>query len=159
MALKKIEQVKKDRGFKLFDIIIYGAVLLTVAVLFIVLFTTRDTDSLTGVRITVRAQVVFEYEFGGSDPDAEEKDYNGVTVKAVSDENGITVTVISGDDKNVVYIDKEKKTAKMTGANCKGRQCMYFAEMEDNSDFIYCNPHSLKVEPLNKDLDSPDIKI
>ena len=44
MSLKKIEQVKKDKGFRLFDLIIYGVIVLTVAVLFIVIFTTRDTD-------------------------------------------------------------------------------------------------------------------
>lgn len=152
MSLLKIEQVKKDRGFKLFDIIIYGAVLLIVAVLFIVLFTTQDKSSLTGVRITVRAQTVFEYEFGG-----EPKYTDAVTVE--EDENGITVTVISGDDKNVVYIDKEKKTAKMTEANCKGKECMYFVPMQDNSDFIYCSPHGVKIEPLYKDLDSPVIPV
>ena len=152
MALKKIEQVKRDRGFKLFDIIIYGAVILIVAVLFIVLFTTRDTSSLTGVRITVKAEVVFEYEFGGT-----LKYSDGVTVE--EDGNGITVTIQTDGDKNVVFIDKSKKTAKMIEANCKGKQCMYFAVMNDNSDFIYCSPHGLKVEPLVQDLDNPSIPV
>ena len=55
MSLKKIEQVKKDKGFKLFDLIIYGVVAVLVAVLFIVVFTTRDASPLTGVRIYLRA--------------------------------------------------------------------------------------------------------
>ena len=152
MSLKKIEQVKKDRGFKLFDIIIYGAVILIVVVLFIVLFTTRDTSSLTGVSISVKGKVVFEYEFG------ESPQYSGeVTVE--EDGNGITVTIISDGDKNVIYIDKAKNTAKMIEANCKGKHCMYFAEMNDNSDFIYCSPHGVKVEPLYKDLDNPIIPV
>ena len=152
MALKKIEQVKKDRGFKLFDIIIYGAVLILVAVLFIVLFVSRDTSNLTGVKITVKGEVVFEYGFG-EEPQAFT---DAVTVE--SDEKGITVTIITDGDKNVVFIDTDKKTAKMIEANCKGKQCMYFAEMDDNSDFIYCSPHGLKVEPLLQDLDNPNIK-
>ena len=151
MALKKIEQVKKDRGFKLFDIIIYGSVILLVVVLFIVIFTTRDTSSLSGIKITVKAQVVFEYEFG------ESPQYSD-TVTVTEDEKGITVTIQTDNDKNVVYINKSKKTVKMIEANCRGKQCMYFAEMNDNSDFIYCSPHGLKVEPLIQDLDDPNIK-
>lgn len=152
MALKKIEQVKEDRGFKLLDIIIYGAVLLIVAALFIVLFVTRDTSSLTGIRITVRAQVVFEYEFGG------ESQVFSDCVTYDEDEKGITVTVLTDGDKNVIFIDTAKKTAKMIEANCRGKQCMYFAAMDDNSNFVYCSPHGLKVEPLIQDLDNPNIK-
>ena len=152
MALKKIEQVKKDRGFKLFDIIIYGAVIVIVAVLFIVLFTTQDKSSLTGVQISVKGKVVFEYAFG------ESPQYSD-TVTVDEDEKGITVTVISDSDKNVIYIDKTKNTVKMIEANCKGKQCTYFMAMDNNSDFIYCSPHGLKVEPLYKDLDDPVIPI
>ncbi|MDE5666926.1 MAG: hypothetical protein K2I29_01655, partial [Clostridia bacterium] len=96
MSLKKIEQVKKDKGFRLFDLIIYGVIVLTVAVLFIVIFTTRDTDPLTGVRIFVDSQEVFSYEFGG-----EPTRSDGVTVE--EDANGITVTIRTDDDLNVVY--------------------------------------------------------
>ena len=152
MALKKIEQVKKDRGFKLFDIIIYGAVLVLVAVLFIVLFVARDTSSLDGIKISVKAQVVFEYEFGGEP----QSFTDAVTVE--KGDGGITVTIEIDGDKNVVFIDTSKKTAKMVEANCRGKHCMYFAAMDDNSDFIYCSPHGLKVEPLTEDLDNPIIK-
>ncbi|MDE7439338.1 MAG: NusG domain II-containing protein [Clostridia bacterium] len=152
MALKKIEQVKKDSGFKLFDIIIYGAVLVLVAVLFIVLFTTRDKSTLTGIRIYVHSQVVFEYEFGG------EPQYTD-SVEVREDGNGIYVTILNGNDKNVVFIDNNRKTVKMTEANCKGKECLYFAAMDNNSDFIYCSPHGVKVEPLKQDLDNPNIKI
>lgn len=159
--LKKIEQVKKDRGFKLFDIIIYGAIIVTVAVLFIVLFTTRDTSSLTGVKISVRAEVVFEYAFEGTDPEEKEIKCNDGTVVTISHDGdkGIVVTISHDGDKNEVYIDKDKKTVKMSDANCKGKHCMYFAPMDNNSDFIYCSPHGVKVEPLIQDLDSPNIKI
>ena len=152
MALKKIEQVKKDRGFKLFDIIIYGSVLVLVAVLFIVLFTTQDKSSLTGISITVKAQVVFEYEFGKDSPH-----YIAENVAFEKTDGGFSVTIESDGDKNVIFIDTDKNTVKMVEANCRGKQCMYFAAMDDNSDFIYCSPHGLKLEPLFKDLDSPVI--
>ena len=143
MSLKKIEQVKADKGFKIWDLIIYGTIAVLVIILFIVIFTTRDNSTLTGIRITVKAQVVFEYDFN------EKRILNiADTVKVKEDEKGITVTIQTDDDKNVVYIDKTKNTAKMIEANCRGRQCEYFATMDDNSDFIYSSPHGLKVQPL-----------
>ena len=147
MALKKIEQVKEDRGFKLFDIIIYGAVLVLVAVLFIVVFTTRNTNPLTGVKVTYRAEVVFEYEFGGGIKTLSEQ------VELEEDGEGITLTIRTQDDYNVIYIDKTKKTVKMKDANCKGRRCLYFAEIKNNSGYIICEAHAIRVEPLISDFD------
>ena len=105
--------------------------------------------------------VVFEYSFDGPDPEEKEIICSDGTVVTVSlDGNkGITVTVSHDGYKNKVYINKDKKTVKMSDANCKGKQCLYFAAMDDNSDFIYCSPHGVKIEPLKQDLDSPNIKI
>ncbi|MDE6613426.1 MAG: NusG domain II-containing protein [Clostridia bacterium] len=153
MSLKKIEQVKKDRGFKILDLIIYGAVLALVAALFIAVFTTRDTSALTGVKITVGTESVFEYEFGGEP----QKKADCVTVE--EDGKSITVTVVTDGGTNVVYIDKAEKTAKMIEADCRGKQCMYFPELDNNSKYIYCSPHGVKVEPLFRDWNSPDIII
>ena len=155
MSLKKIEQIKQqDKGFKLFDILIYAAVILIVAVLFIALFTTRDTSSLTGVQISVKAQVVFEYQFGDENPltCAEGVEWN-------RDGEGITITVDIDGDKNIIYLNTAKKTAKMIEANCRTKQCTKFPTMTKNSDFIYCSPHGLNVQPLKKDLDDPIFKV
>lgn len=155
MSLKKIEQVKKDKGFKIFDLIIYGVILLTVAALFIAVFTTRNKSPLTGVRIYIRAEIAFEYEFGGALP---ENPDDRVEVK--EDGNGITVTVRASEKYiNVVYIDKAKKTAKMTEANCGGGQCKFFPAIDGNDKYIYCDPHGVRVEPFYKDLGSPDVII
>ena len=58
---------------------------------------------------------------------------------------------------NVIYIDKTARTAKIVDANCKGKDCAYFAPIDDNNKIIYCSPHGLRVEPLFRDLDSPNI--
>ena len=155
MSLKKIEQVKRDKGFKIFDLIIYGVLVVTVAVLFIVFFTTRNTNPLTGVRVFVQAKIVFEYEFGKEPVFTE-----SVTADDVEENSSaLTVTVRTKDGVNVLYINKEKKTVKMKDADCKGKQCLYFQPISDNNKFIYCSPHGLRVEPLLKDLDNPDIII
>ena len=147
MALKKIEQVKKDRGFKLFDIIIYGVVILLIAVLFIVLFTTRDTSSLTGVQITHKGQVVLEYDFDSGIKTISEQ----LREEMVEDGKGITITICSKDDYNTIYINKSKKTVKMKDANCRGKDCI--SEIKNNSGFISCLPHDLMIKPLKSDFD------
>ena len=151
MSLKKIEQIKKDRWFRIFDLIIYGVIIISVAVLFIVMFTTQDKSKLTGVKILLKSETVFEYEFG--------KEYRKLSDKVEVKEEGVslTVTVRDGDNFNEVYIDTAKKTVRMSESNCRGKHCMYFAPMSDNSDFISCSPHGVKIEPLFRDLDNPII--
>ena len=153
MSLKKIQQVKKDRGFALFDLIIYGVLIAVVAALFVGVFTAFNREPLTGVRVSVRAEAVFEFTFGGQlSVLSEDVTYD-------EDSKGITVTVQSDDGFNVIYIDKQNRSVKMKQADCNGRQCLFFRAMTDNSQFIYCNPHAIKIEPIDRDLDSPDIII
>ena len=157
MSLKKIEQVKKDKGFKIFDLIIYGVILVTVAALFISIFTTRNTDPLTGIKVYLSSEVVFEYEFGVT---ASAQDgVKSEVVQAEEDGNKIKLTVKDGSDLNVIEIDKSKTTVKMVEANCKGKQCLYFPTMDNNSKYIYCSPHRVRVEPFINKLNDPNIII
>lgn len=153
MSLKKIEQVKKDKGFKIFDLIVYGAIVLCVAITFIVILTTKNNDPLSGIRIYSGTQIVFEYEFG-------ERPTHSENVEVEENEMGLTVKVnCANGGFNIIYIDKAARTAKVTDANCKGKDCAYFAPIDDNNKIIYCSPHALRVEPLYRDLNSPDIII
>ena len=154
MSLKKVEQVKVDKGFRIWDFIIYASIAVIVAVVFIVVFVTKDDSPLTGVRVFVEGQVVFEYEFDG-DPV-----YSGtVTAENVKEDgNGLTVTVNCADGgMNVIYIDKSAKTVKVRDANCNGKQCTYFPAINDNNKLIYCSPHGLRIEPLSRDYSDPNI--
>lgn len=152
MSLKKIDSVKSDRGFKIFDLIIYGVIVLIVAVMFIVVFTTRNNNPLTGVCIYMNAQAVFEYEFG------KEAEVYSDCVSVEEGDKGLTVTVKDENGHfNIIFIDKSAHTAKMTDADCKGRDCLYYSAIDNNNKFIYCNPHGIRIEPLFRDLDSPDI--
>ena len=158
MSLKKVEQVKADRGFRIWDLIIYGIIAVIIAVLFIVAFTAFNTDPLTGIKISVgsrtslRYEVIFEYKFDG------EPNVLSDTVSIEEDGKGITVTVKADNgDLNVIYIDKSEKSVKMINANCKGKDCMLLP-INNNSGSITCNSHGLKIEPvIDKNYDSPDI--
>lgn len=63
MSLRKVEQVKGDKLFRLADLIIYGVIAALAAALFFALFLTRDGGDLRGIRIYVRDKIVFEYDF------------------------------------------------------------------------------------------------
>ncbi len=153
MSLKKVEQVKVDKGFKIWDLIIYGVIAVTVAVLFIVIFATKDESPLTGVRVFVEGQAVFEYGFDGGAVYSDT-----VTAENVKeDDNGLTVTVNVADGVNVIYINKSAKTVKVTEADCNGKQCVYFPAIDDNNKIIYCNTHRLRIEPLSRDYDDPNL--
>ncbi len=104
MSLKKIEQVKADKGFKIWDLIIYGVIAVLVAVLLTVAFTAFNHEPLTGIKIsagsrtTLRYTTVFEYEFGGevkilSDTVSVEEDGKGITVTVKTENNGINVSM------------------------------------------------------------------
>ncbi|MDE7454054.1 MAG: NusG domain II-containing protein [Clostridia bacterium] len=156
MALKKIEQVKQDKGFKIFDLIIYGVIAVTVAVLFIVIFTTRNTDPLTGLRVYVKAELVFEYEFGMTESAEDGKRSERITVE--EDGDNIKIIIEEGNDRNTIQIDKKAKSVKMVEANCNGRDCMLM-KMKNNSDQIICNSHRVRIEPYINDLGNPNITI
>ena len=118
MSLRKVAQVKNDKGFKIWDLIIYGAVILLAAALFIAVFATRNTDPLSGVKISVRDgvfsgyKVVFEYGFN-SEP---VYDSEAVEVEVKGDILKVTVKT-HGGGFNIIEIDKRARTATLTDAN------------------------------------------
>lgn len=144
MSLKKIEDVKKDRGFKIWDLIIYGAIIALTAVAFIVVFTSRDTSPLSGIRIYSKGEAVFEYSF-------ESGKYSvlsdSVGLEISNGDGVLTVKITSGKEYNTVEISGG--AVKVTDANCRTRDCVYMAAIKDNGGFIYCSPHGLRIVPFD----------
>lgn len=155
MSLKKVEEVKADKGFRIFDLVIYGVVAVLIAVVFIAVFLTRDNDPFDGVRVYVRNECVYEYEFGEGGKVLKD------TVEEVVEDGKVTVTVnIAGDGHNVFEIDLEKRSVSMVKADCSiSPDCVYMPAITDNNKFISCEPHQLMILPLNYNRDNPDIKI
>ncbi len=152
MSLKKTGQVKKDKGFKLFDLIIYGALVLLVTALFLGIFLTRDTSPLTGVRILYGNQTVYEYSFEDGETVCAD------CVEKREESGGITLKITAEGGFNTVYIDKAAHTVKVTESDCSShRDCVYFPAIADNSSFISCVPHKLTIEPLGYDYDNGTI--
>ena len=152
MSLKKINEVKADRGFKIFDLIIYGAVLAVAAALFLAVFLTRDNSPLAGIRITVAEQTVYEYDFKEGEISCDcslvEKEDKGEI---------IVLTVRAGNGYNTVEINKSG-SVKVTSADCGKRDCVYTAAITNSSGMIYCSPHKLRILPYDFEADD-NIKI
>ncbi|MDE6356623.1 MAG: NusG domain II-containing protein [Clostridia bacterium] len=175
MSLKKVTQVKADKGFKIWDLIIYGAVALIIAVIFIAVFVTRDASPLKGVKIYTDEVLVFEYNF----TDGEYKNYSPQTVVIIEKplavqsvgshvilhdppvilrlaeespaENTLKIKVTANGGYNVIEIDKAERSVKITEADCGKRDCVYTAAITDNSGMIYCSPHKLRILPYDFD--------
>lgn len=154
MALKKVEQVKADKGFKIWDLIVYGAILLIVVVLFIAIFAVRDTSPFKGVRVVLANEVVYEYDFENGKQVSCNFDVVEITE---DDESHIDLKVRYGDNGyNCIRINKSG-SVKMTDADCDKRDCVYSPEVKDNNGVIYCSPHRLKIIPYDFDMDNGNI--
>lgn len=156
MSLKKIEQVKTDKGFRIWDLIIYGIVILLVIVLFIAVFTTKDRSPLNGIRIMVVNQTVYEYDFKEGEVS---RNNDFVEITEDSDDKLVIKVNTGGNGYNLVEIDKSG-SVKVIEANCSNRRdCVYSAAIKDNSGIISCPPHGLKILPYNFDIDDGKIII
>lgn len=163
MSLKKIEQVKSDRGFKLPDLIIYGVIIVLVAVLFVVTFATRNFEKLRGVTIKIYGTAVFACNFDDGTYGALVEDGS---VEFTEPEGGVQlVTVKTTQSYNAVEINYTDRTAKVVEADCRHGDCIYsnlrpaLIIKSNKSLPIYCNPHGVIIEPLDytPDYNSPDI--
>ena len=160
MALKKIKQVKADKGFKILDLIIYGGIIALVVVLFIVIFVVRDTTPVQGVRFKYVNEIIYEYDFEEGEISRNEK-YVKIT-EETSEKIVLTVN-LGGSDYNVVEIIKSG-SVRITDANCRGKDCVYGhtflnSEIKNNNDCIQCLPHNFQILPLDYDIDNGNIII
>ena len=160
MSLKKIEQVKAEKGFKIFDLIIYGAIIALVAVLFIVIFAVRDTNPVQGVRFKYVNEVIYEYDFEKGEISRNEK---YVEITSETDEKIVLRVNLPDGDYNVVEIIKSG-SVRVTDSNCPRGDCIFGktflnSEIKTNSDCIQCLPHNLQILPLDYDIDSGNIII
>ena len=156
MALKKVEQVKADKGFKIWDLIIYGAIIVIVVVLFITIFAVRDTSPFKGIRVVLYSDVIYEYDFENGKEISCNAKYVEITEN--SDDKIVLRVNIGDGDYNCIQINKSG-SVKMIEANCGKQDCVYTPELKDNNGVIYCSPHRLKIIPYDFNVDDGNIII
>ena len=155
MSFKKIEQIKKGKWFRVWDLIVYGIIAVILIALFLAVFLTRDSSPASGIRITYAGETVFEYDYS-------EDKYNVLAADRIeiTSDSGEKLEVTfhpKGGGYNKVVIDKKKRSASVTGADCSLRKdCAYSPAISDNSAIICCPPHKMTVEPLKRVITDDD---
>ena len=152
MSLKKVEQVKKDRFFKVWDVLIYGVIAVIVAALFLVIFLTGDRRALTEVEGQYNNALAFSYNFDSDElyialpqnvAEAENSD-DGITLIFCTDGGSLE----EPSSCNIIYIDKSARTVAVTESDCSSRRdCVHTPAITNNSGVIVCTPHSLQIVP------------
>lgn len=142
MSLKKAEQLKGDKGFKRWDLIIYAALAALIVAAAIGGAATANNSPLTGIRISVGDDTVFEYYFGNNSY----KVYDGC-VEVTENGGSLSLYITCGGGYNVVEIGEGK--VRVTQADCFSKTCVKTPDIEDNSSFIYCSAHNLKIQPID----------
>lgn len=158
MSQKKIEQVRKTKYFRLWDLLVYGIVIAVVVALFLTVFLTTDKSPTSGFVVRQKDKVVFTYYF-----DSDKYEYSltdGIICVDEEDSSVLkfTVRVKDGDGYNKVEVDKLNKSVKVTDANCSlfKKDCVYTPAIKDNSTTISCLPHEMYIEPLIKSVQNPE---
>lgn len=148
MSLKKIEQIKEGKWFRVWDIIVYAVILVTVTALILAFTLGRDKSSLQGFYISYGGERVLTYEFGAKSPEVLKEDNIEVTER----DGGFTVRFVTDDGKgyNVIDVDTGKLTVSITESNCSThKDCVYTPALKYNSSApIICTPHALSIGPL-----------
>lgn len=152
MSLKKVESVKSEKGFKLPDLIVYGIILLLVAILLITMFATRNTDPFQGVRIYVDKTAVMSYDFNKGSLSGLEVIAKDGSVEAPENVSGNVFTVkvrTGGDGYNLIEINQSSRSVRVIEANCSSHDCVHTPAIKDNNGIIFCSPHRLRIIPFN----------
>lgn len=162
MSVKKIKQVKAEKGFKILDIAVYLTLLAAIIALFIAFVFTADRSALRGVNIKFVSGgdevTAFSYSF---EDDAYEI-LSAENIKVISDgEKELVVRFFLTDenrDFNEIFIDKEERSARVRAADCANNDCVLFGKITDNSHPLTCKPHGhMVVEPFGYKVSGDEI--
>lgn len=153
MRKKSIEDVKNSKYFSPWDLVPYIAVL-AVAVVLMLVFLLPDKSEMNGFYAEYGEQKVMSYDFDKDEFSVE--DGFRESVKITSEIGGYKVEIDTEDGFNVFFVDVEKRTVKMTDADCSFSQdCTYMPAIEKSGDSIICVPHKLKLIASGDGLGSP----
>lgn len=143
--MTRIEEIKKRKPFALWDLLVYGILLVVILILFAVFVFGGGGEKANGIEVTVDGETIYTYTFGEGGASAE--GWSSRIEERVEDET-VFVKIFFGEEKqeyNEIKIDPANRTAVMNDANCsRGKDCMLM-QISDESGVIICLPHKLKI--------------
>ena len=154
MSLKKIEEVKNSKWFSIWDMIAFGAVLITSVALIIAFTVGRDKSALDGFYVSYNGAQVYSYDFR----DGQSVVLSESNIEVLSEnEDGISLRFYTDGKKgfNDIFVDLNKRSVTVTDSDCSAhKDCVYTPTMTSNASTpIICTPHSLSICPLTFDDD------
>lgn len=153
MKSRGVDDVKKSKYFTPWDLIPYAAVI-AIAVVLLLAFLLPAKESMTGFYVEYGDKRMMSYDFSSDRFDVSAEFENAVKVTAES--GGYTVEVDTSEGHNVFFVDKGKRTVKMTEADCSfSKDCTYMPAIEQAGDSIICVPHKLKIIAEGDGVTSP----
>ena len=148
MSLKKVTQVKADRGFKIWDIAVYAFLAALIAALFAAFVFVRGGTPLESVVITIgfgeEQRTVCAYDFVSDRLDISDPE----RVEVLSDDDSALKLVFHADgtEYNEILIDKAAVSVRVTNANCPALNCVYTAAITSGSSPpIICATHAMII--------------
>ncbi len=153
MSRKTIENIKTNKPFMWWDILVYVLLALLVVGLFWGIVWSKDNDKITAVEIVQNDIVILTYDFATD----EMKTYSSF-VKVDTTSHGYMVTVTNQDGKgfNKMAINIYEKSVDVVDANCsRSKECMHTRPITHNTDSIICMPHSLIIRAVSDTIKPP----
>lgn len=148
MSRKTVDNVRKDKPFRLLDLAVYGALIVGILALFIA-FVFRPHSGIGKIFIDVGSERIATYDFAtdvltatkGKERRVENMDGDASTVKIFK-----IYTDEEREGYNVVEFDTEKQSVRVTDANCsRHKDCVYSPAVTTADGIIICVPHGLKI--------------
>ena len=150
MSLKKIEQVKAGKWFKIWDLLVYGLIVGVIVALILVFAFVGKGGKLDGIIISYKGEQVLTYNFTENEYEIIKTDY--IEVKE-NDEERLTLTFYTEGKTgyNDIEISKKEKSVKVTASDCSThKDCVYTPALSGSRSVpILCTPHALSIAPLN----------
>lgn len=141
---KSLSEIKKEKFFSKWDLIIYSLIVVLEIGLFCVVATVdNDETVLNKIEVYYRENVIYEYDFLKNNGIINEIKYCSVSEKRFGDYTEIKITVPEG--KNTLIVSDGK--AYMSEADCSAYpECVHnFQPIKKGGEIIVCLPHKLKV--------------
>lgn len=156
MSLEKIDRIKEDKGFKVWDLLVYGFIILSIAALFILFFFIGQGDPLTAINVYYNNNVILSYDFEQDKYELSGRQY--LQIIGESDEELILKFSMheDGSGYNIIEINKTERWVSVTEADCSSRRdCVYMDKVTDTADVIMCTPHRLKIQSSDYQFTDP----
>lgn len=142
---RSLTEIRNSKPFYPFDLIIYCALALTVAIALFAVFFSNNSAENSGVYILFDNETAAEYRFSEGKFTIKSGFESHFSVEDCGiyfypDEN-------SHEHYNLIILDGENKTVYIKEATCAGHDCEK-QKITENGGFIYCAPHKLKIIPI-----------